>query len=46
MDILIRDMDMPSMCCECLCCEYDDECHTYYCMALKNEPNIINANTI
>lgn len=46
MDILIRDMDMPSMCGECPCCEYDDEYHTYYCMALKNWPNIINENII
>lgn len=42
MDILIRNMDMPSMCCECPCCEYDMEYNKYYCLALKNEPQIIN----
>ena len=45
MDILIKGMDMPCMCCLCPCHDWDMETNRYYCQALKDEPRIIDENT-
>jgi hypothetical protein len=45
MDILVKGMDMPCMCCLCPCHDWDTETDRYYCQALKDEPRIIDENT-
>lgn len=45
MDILIKGMDMPCMCCLCPCHDWDMETNRYYCQALKDELRIIDENT-
>lgn len=45
MSLLIQNMDMPCMCCLCPCHDWDVETDRYYCLALKDEPRIIDENT-
>lgn len=45
MDIVIRNMSMPSMCCLCPCHDWDMEYDKYYCLALKDEPPIYDEHT-
>lgn len=45
MSLLIQNMDMPCMCCLCPCHDWDMETNRYYCLALKDEPRIIDENT-
>lgn len=45
MNLMIKGMDMPCMCCECLCHDWDMETNRYYCLALKGEPRIVDENT-
>ena len=45
MDILVKGMDMPCMCCLCPCHDWDMEIDRYYCQALKDEPIIVDENT-
>lgn len=45
MNVLIKGMDMPCMCCLCPCHDWDAETDRYYCQALKGEPRIVDENT-